>query len=159
MMGTETQLVQAALLCLIVPGFCRAQITDRLDFSLRALEAERIVDVDGQEVASPETAIVGGAPPGLALPDATLQDPVLPGAPLPGSVQQEETTKNTATPCLEPPPLLRWQDYHGPFQKLVGAFAGKLETQISASSALQARNRTVLARGEGQVHAVRSGYV
>ena len=32
-----------------------------------------------------------------------------------------------ATPCLEPPPLLSWEDYHGPFQKVVGAFARKLE--------------------------------
>ena len=32
-----------------------------------------------------------------------------------------------ASPCLEPPPILRWQDYQGPFRKVVGAFAGKLE--------------------------------
>jgi hypothetical protein len=63
----------------------------------------------------------------VALPDATSRDVVLPGAPLPGPAPQEETTKNAALPCLEPPPLLRWQDYEGPFQKAVGIFAGKLE--------------------------------
>jgi uncharacterized protein (UPF0297 family) len=30
-------------------------------------------------------------------------------------------------PCLEPPPLVRWQDYHGKFKKIVGTFAGRLE--------------------------------
>jgi hypothetical protein len=31
--------------------------------------------------------------------------------------------------CLEPPPLLSWEDYHGPFQKVVGVFARKLELE------------------------------
>ena len=68
-----------------------------------------------QEVASPETAIA-------ACTAQRLYRRSLYRIPL-----QEETTKNVAAPCLEPPPLLRWQDYHGPFQKVVGAFAGKLE--------------------------------
>jgi hypothetical protein len=64
-----------------------------------------------QEAASPQVANAGDALPG-ALTDFT---------------SQAETTKKAATPCLEPAPLLRWQDYHGPFQKVVGAFAQKLE--------------------------------
>ncbi len=64
-----------------------------------------------QEVASPETAFSGDAPQSAPLTDSA----------------QEETTKNVAAPCLQPPPLLSWEDYHGPFQKVVGAFAGKLE--------------------------------
>ena len=43
------------------------------------------------------------------------------------SVSQEETTKNVAAPCLEPPPLVSWEDYQGPLEKVVGAFARKLE--------------------------------
>jgi hypothetical protein len=42
-------------------------------------------------------------------------------------VQQEQTIKNVAAPCLEPPPLIRWEDYQGPLQKVVGTFARKLE--------------------------------
>jgi len=80
-----------------------------------------------QEAASLETAITSDAPPHAASPDATSQGSVLAGAPLPGSASQEETTKNAATPCLDPTPLLKWQDYHGPFQKVAGAFARKLE--------------------------------
>jgi hypothetical protein len=80
-----------------------------------------------QEVASPEIATTSEALPQAALADATSRGAALVGAPLPGSVSQEETTKNAATPCLEPPPLLKWQDYHGPFQKVAGAFARKLE--------------------------------
>jgi hypothetical protein len=40
---------------------------------------------------------------------------------------QEDTVKNTAAPCLEPVPLVRWEDYQGPLQKVVGTFARKLE--------------------------------
>ncbi len=29
--------------------------------------------------------------------------------------------------CIEPPPILSWQDYKGPFDKVVGAFGRKLE--------------------------------
>ena len=64
-----------------------------------------------QEVASPETAIASDAFRSAPSPDSA----------------QEETTKNVAAPCLQPAPLLSWEDYQGPFQKVVGAFAGKLE--------------------------------
>ena len=30
-------------------------------------------------------------------------------------------------PCLQPPPVVRWQDYEGPFEKVVGAFGRRLE--------------------------------
>lgn len=52
-------------------------------------------------------------------------------ADLPGSASQAQPPKNVAIPCLEPPPLLKWQDYHGPLQKVVGAFAGKLELKAA----------------------------
>jgi hypothetical protein len=45
----------------------------------------------------------------------------------PQGLSLEQTQKNAAAPCVEPPPLLRWQDYQGKFQKLVGTFARKLE--------------------------------
>jgi hypothetical protein len=40
---------------------------------------------------------------------------------------QEQVEKNLAAPCVQPPPLLRWEDYEGPFSKTVGTFARKLE--------------------------------
>lgn len=40
---------------------------------------------------------------------------------------KEETQKNPNTPCVQPPPMLRWQDYKGPFAKIVGTFGRKLE--------------------------------
>jgi hypothetical protein len=83
--------------------------------------------VRAQEAASPETAIADSALPEKALLDASSQRGLLPDAPLRGSASQEEATTNEPTPCLEPSPLLRWQDYQGPFQKVVGAFARKLE--------------------------------
>ena len=132
-MRTEERPVQdgltvAALLCLVVPAFCPAQVTDRLDLPYGALE-DRITGVGAQQTASPETAIIpdalpGDVPPGMALPHATSQDAASPGTP--GSAPHEETP-NGPVRCLEPPPLLRWQDYQGPFQKTVGIFAGKLE--------------------------------
>lgn len=39
----------------------------------------------------------------------------------------EEAQKNPRANCVEPAPMLRWQDYQGPYSKTVGFFAGKLE--------------------------------
>jgi len=49
------------------------------------------------------------------------QQPGSAGAP------QEVTRRNAVAPCLEPPPLVSWTDYRGPFQKVGGIFARKLE--------------------------------
>lgn len=78
--------------------------------------------VGAQEVASEQPATAGEALPGEAFPDDISRTAVLPG-----SMSQEPTKKKDTSSCLEPPPLLRREDYHGPFQKLVGAFAQKLE--------------------------------
>jgi hypothetical protein len=40
---------------------------------------------------------------------------------------EEQTRKNAASPCLEPPPLVSLDEYRGPFLKLVGAFGRALE--------------------------------
>ncbi len=45
----------------------------------------------------------------------------------PKAMQQEETQQNPLAPCLQPPPMVSWEDYQGPFQKVVGTFARKLE--------------------------------
>ncbi|MGA7916116.1 MAG: hypothetical protein WCA00_12830 [Candidatus Acidiferrales bacterium] len=37
--------------------------------------------------------------------------------------------QNGPQPCIQPAPLVRWQDYQGPFQKTVGAFGRRLERQ------------------------------
>lgn len=83
--------------------------------------------VGAQEIASPKTAIAVDAPPVATSPEAPSLTPLLPGVPFHGSVSQERTKKDAAAPCLEPPPLLTWQDYQGPLQKVLGAFARKLE--------------------------------
>jgi hypothetical protein len=41
-----------------------------------------------------------------------------------GAVQQ-----NGPVSCIQPPPMVRWQDYRGPFQKVVGAFGRRLDRQ------------------------------
>ena len=40
---------------------------------------------------------------------------------------QEDAELNSTAPCLEPPPIVHWEDYRGKFQKSVGLFARKLE--------------------------------
>lgn len=90
--------------------------------------------------------------------DVPSQDAVLPGTPLRGP-GQEETTRNDTASCLEPPPLLRWQDYEGPFQKVAGAFAGNLELKSAHPPHYKPGTVLVLTRGERQVHFVRSGYI
>ena len=39
----------------------------------------------------------------------------------------EEATKNAVAPCVEPPPMVRLEDYDGPLKKVVGTFARPLE--------------------------------
>jgi hypothetical protein len=43
-------------------------------------------------------------------------------APLP-----EEAVQNAAAPCVQPPPMVRLEDYDGPLKKVVGTFARPLE--------------------------------
>ena len=40
---------------------------------------------------------------------------------------REEATKNMTAPCVEPPPMVRIEDYDGPLKKVVGTFARPLE--------------------------------
>jgi len=52
--------------------------------------------------------------------------PVL--APLqPAPAPLQEATKNLAAPCIQPPPMVRIEDYDGPLKKLVGTLARPLE--------------------------------
>jgi hypothetical protein len=47
-----------------------------------------------------------------------------PGAPVPAPAQ---TQKPAAPPCIQPAPLVSWEDYQGKFKKIVGIFGRKLE--------------------------------
>src|SRR5436309_10879984 len=38
-----------------------------------------------------------------------------------------ETQPSATVACVQPPPMVSWEDYHGPFQKFVGAFGRRLE--------------------------------
>jgi hypothetical protein len=58
----------------------------------------------------------GHAQDALALPQAP--------SPIPA---ERETTTNIGAPCVQPPPLVRLQDYNGPLKKAVGLFARELE--------------------------------
>jgi hypothetical protein len=80
-----------------------------------------------QDVVSPKTAIAGGAALRVSLPDDPSPAATLPGTPLLGSASGAATKQDAPVPCLQPPPLLSWQDYQGPFQKVIGTFARKLE--------------------------------
>lgn len=40
---------------------------------------------------------------------------------------QAQGQQNAPGPCVQPPPMIRWQDYQGPFAKGVGIFGRKLE--------------------------------
>ena len=53
--------------------------------------------------------------------------------PIPPPLALEETQQNPAAQCLEPPPLLRWQDYDGPFAKMMGSLAKKWERKTAHS--------------------------
>jgi hypothetical protein len=40
---------------------------------------------------------------------------------------QERPAAVQAVPCVQPPPMVRWQEYQGPLKKLVGVFARSVE--------------------------------
>jgi len=57
----------------------------------------------------------------------------------------EQTQVSPVAPCLQPPPVVRWQDYEGPFKKTVGIFARRLERKsVSSSSVSHYKPGTVL---------------
>ena len=64
---------------------------------------------------------------GLAGSVVCAQEPPAPPQPPPAVPFTEEATKNAAAPCVEPPPMVRIEDYDGPLKKVVGTFARQLE--------------------------------
>jgi hypothetical protein len=40
---------------------------------------------------------------------------------------EEQARQNPSASCLQPPPVVRWEDYQGPLAKIVGAFGRRLE--------------------------------
>jgi hypothetical protein len=40
---------------------------------------------------------------------------------------QEQIQQNATSTCVQPPPLVSWHDYEGPFKKVVGVFGRRLE--------------------------------
>src|ERR1700730_6491540 len=63
--------------------------------------------------------LAGGVVCAQGPPAAPQQPPV---APL-----QEEATMNATAPCVQPPTMVRLEDYHGPLKKTVGTFGPPLE--------------------------------
>src|SRR6202047_3584549 len=63
--------------------------------------------------------LAGGVVCARGPPAAPQQPPAAPFA--------EEATKNAAAPCVQPPPMVRLEDYDGPLKKTVGTFARPLE--------------------------------
>jgi hypothetical protein len=55
-------------------------------------------------------------PPANSAPPASATGPI-----------KEEAITNPAAGCLQPAPMVSWQEYDGPFNKVVGAFGRKLE--------------------------------
>jgi len=66
---------------------------------------------------------------GLAGGVVYAQEPPAPAPPQQPAAApfNEEATKNVAAPCVEPPPMVRLEDYDGPLKKVVGTFARPLE--------------------------------
>src|SRR2546421_4557146 len=64
---------------------------------------------------------------GLAGGVVCAQEPPAPPQPPPAAPFPEEATKNAAAPCVQPPPMVRLEDYDGPLKKTVGTFARPLE--------------------------------
>lgn len=79
-----------------------------------------------------EAATVAAAINAARATDAqTTKKPVPPDQshpPVPARTPQKEKAQlNPAAPCIQPPPMVTWNEYRGPFQKTVGLFARRLE--------------------------------
>jgi len=64
---------------------------------------------------------------GLAGGLVCAQEPPAPPQQPPAAPFPQEATKNGAAPCVQPPPMVRLEDYDGPLKKTVGTFARPLE--------------------------------
>ena len=62
----------------------------------------------------------------LCCHQSCAQDPELTSQEASGTDSEQEDFQNRI-PCVQPPPLVRWQDYDGKFEKVVGTFARKIE--------------------------------
>ena len=69
----------------------------------------------------------GDGPPSPISFDAFSPSEMSPKASLDDSASQPASPATIPATCLEPAPVFSWEDYHGPLQKVVGAFARKLE--------------------------------
>jgi len=67
-------------------------------------------------------ALAWGVPAHAQETPAASQQPAPPTAPIP-----EVVVPNPRTPCVQPPPIVNWQDYEGPLQKVVGAIGRRLD--------------------------------
>jgi len=63
---------------------------------------------------------------------ANAQEPESPEAPPAAEIPlptSEIAQANPRAACVQPAPMVRWQDYQGPYSKIVGAFGRKLDRQ------------------------------
>jgi hypothetical protein len=47
----------------------------------------------------------------------------------PPAIDKLQTAQNPSEPCVQPPPPVTWRDYVGPFHKVLGIFALKIERE------------------------------
>jgi hypothetical protein len=66
----------------------------------------------------------------LASAAARAQQQPQPAEPVkPPAIEEVQTMQNPAEPCVQPPPPVSWQDYVGPFHKVLGIFAQKIDRE------------------------------
>jgi hypothetical protein len=62
-------------------------------------------------------------------PESHPASPKYASPPVPAMLSTEtaQTQTNPEPPCIQPPPVVSWRDYQGPYAKTVGVFARRLE--------------------------------
>ena len=64
---------------------------------------------------------------GAQVSPPTHEPPFLQTQLSPSASKDKQAVRNLAEPCVQPPPVVSWQDYEGPFAKVVGVFGRRLE--------------------------------
>lgn len=73
----------------------------------------------------------GPALAGILLAAVTLraQQPQPSEPAMPPAIEEVQTVQNPGRQCVQPAPPVKWQDYNGPFHKVLGIFAQKIDRE------------------------------
>lgn len=81
---------------------------------------------------------------GAAFAQSVPPAPVIPPAPPPSAISSPVPIGSPPPPCIQPFPLVEWQDYKGPYADVIAFFGKKLEVKSSSPHGTIYKTNSVL---------------